>query len=72
MGEPGSRETYTRRSSDDRMLDGEVSEDAEFFPEVDGRGLGSVDYTPVRFLPQVPSAACAHTSFLRLIVRYKV
>jgi hypothetical protein len=67
MGEPGSREAYIRRSDDDRLLDGEVSEDAEFFPEAEEGGIGgSVDYTPVRTFTctNLPSTACA-TSNLR-------
>ena len=46
------QESYTRRSSDDRLLDEGPSEDDEFFPEVEGRGMGSVDYAPVRYFFQ--------------------
>ena len=43
--EPGG--SYTRRSSDDRLLSDGRSEDEEFFPDVDHRTAGSVDFASV-------------------------
>lgn len=52
-GEPP--DSYTRHSSDDRLLDEGRSEDEEFFPEVEERGMGSIDYAPVRSFALRPS-----------------